>query len=697
MGVERSRLPGELRVSADLVAQRGFATGFRGFDQGEVRKFLEQVADELRRLRDHTVALERALHAAEEQAAHPRLDENILMTALGEETANILRTAKAAAADIKAKAEDNAARVLREAHARAEAVRAEADEVLAKRIEEAERAVAGVREAAEATAERMRAEASETARQVLDQSKHEAKMALDTAHATRDQLLGDLSRKRKVAMVQIEQLRAGRDRLLDAYRTVRRTLDEVTSELQRADAEARAAAEAAGRRAMRADAGLEREPPAEHAAELATGPTPVAEPATAPGATTGADPATAADQPWAATVTRDEAAAATSEEAEPHASGPRTAEPAGISVEGASAVAPGLTTQDEATAAAVPTEAVPGPNPAPAGSAPGSADTDVEVTGGLSIVEAPSALESVRVITADPGEGGPPERVAIGSEHALGQERAATEEESPASESLAGADAGAGEERSVTEPVAATNVDETMLQRRDEAIGPIEADLARKLKRVLQDEQNDLLDRLRNVRGTPTAAEVLPERQVHAARFRDAGRPLLERAAQAGSDFASWSLDGSRSSPAADAQRSGTADIDDLATGLAEAIIDPLRRRLEQAILGDDDPVVLAESLGAAYREWKTQRIEQTAADQVAGAFARGQFAATPEGTRLRWIVDDVDGPCPDCDDNALAGELAKAEPWPTGQHYPPAHVGCRCLVVPAAPDRSEPGPAEKS
>jgi hypothetical protein len=545
--------------------------------------------------------------------------------------------------------------------------------------------VAGVREAAEATAERMRAEASETARQVLDQSKHEAKTALDTAHATRDQMLGDLSRKRKVAMVQIEQLRAGRDRLLDAYRTVRRTLDEVTSELQRADAEARAAAEAAGRRAIRADAGLERVPPPEHAAELATGPTPVAESATAPGPAMGAGPAMAADQVWAATVTRDDAAAATSEEAEPSAAEPPTAAGGGISVEGAAVAEP--STQGDTTDA--PALAGSGPTPAPAAGMPASGDTDIGAAGGLSIVEAPSALESVRVIAAEPGErGGPPESVAMGSEHALDQERVAMEKDSPASEEPAAAAASAGEERSVTEPATAANVDETMLQRRDEAIGPIEADLARKLKRVLQDEQNDLLDRLRNVRGTPTAAEVLPDRQVHAARFRDAGRPLLGRAAQAGSDFASWSLDGSRSSPAADARRSRPADIDDLATGLAEAIIDPLRRRLEQAILGDDDPVVLAESLGAAYREWKTQRIEQTAADQVAGAFARGQFAATPEGTRLRWIVDDVDGPCPDCDDNALAGDLAKAEPWPTGQQHPPAHVGCRCLVVPAAPDR---------
>jgi hypothetical protein len=119
---------------------------------------------------------------------------------------------------------------------------------------------------------------------------------------------------------------------------------------------------------------------------------------------------------------------------------------------------------------------------------------------------------------------------------------------------------------------------------------------------------------------------------------------------------------------------------------LASAVVEPLRRRLEEVLAegAENDPNVLAESIGGAYREWKTQRIEQAAADHVAGAFAAGAFSATSEGARLRWIVDDVDGPCPDCDDNALAGALPKGEAYPTGQAHPPAHPGCRCLLVPA-------------
>jgi len=208
--------------------------------------------------------------------------------------------------------------------------------------------------------------------------------------------------------------------------------------------------------------------------------------------------------------------------------------------------------------------------------------------------------------------------------------------------------------------------------------------LARKLKRALQDEQNDLLDRLRGLRVKPTAQQVLPTIDAHAERFLAAGRPFLEEAAEAGESYAA-SLSGLHRSTA----NAPTPGIDDLAADLAGAVVDPLRRRLEQAFGdggGDDDPAVLVESLGAAYREWKTQRVEHTAADHIAAAFARGVFAATPDGARLRWLVEDANGPCPDCDDNALAGALLKGEPFPTGQRWPPAHAGCRCLLVPESP-----------
>jgi hypothetical protein len=221
--------------------------------------------------------------------------------------------------------------------------------------------------------------------------------------------------------------------------------------------------------------------------------------------------------------------------------------------------------------------------------------------------------------------------------------------------------------------------DEALLQRRDEVAGSIEVSLTRRLKRALQDDQNDLLDRLRGLRTSQKAAAiVLPDRDAHLARFREAGRPFLAEAVTAGVTFTASLLPGLRSSE-------HLGGLEHAAEDLAEAIVEPLRRRLESVLAAGegDDPVVLAEAVGGAYREWKTKRVEVVAADHVAAAFAAGAYAATPSGTPLRWLVEDTDGPCPDCDDNVLAGEQPKGEPFPTGQRHPPAHPGCRCLLVP--------------
>jgi len=224
--------------------------------------------------------------------------------------------------------------------------------------------------------------------------------------------------------------------------------------------------------------------------------------------------------------------------------------------------------------------------------------------------------------------------------------------------------------------------EEAWLQRRDAALADIETSLTRKLKRALQDEQNDLLDRLRSLRGRPNASGLLVTDVEQKQRFSSAASTLVEQAAKEGVTFAVTLL--GEQGVKAPQPRSAT-EFGDLVDSLAESIVDPLRRRLEQTIadFADDEQVVLVEALGAAYREWKTQRIEQIAGDVLTAAFARGTVHATPKAARLRWLADDVTGPCSDCDDNVLEGPLPKSEAFPTGQIHPPAHTGCRCILIP--------------
>ena len=51
----------------------------------------------------------------------------------------------------------------------------------------------------------------------------------------------------------------------------------------------------------------------------------------------------------------------------------------------------------------------------------------------------------------------------------------------------------------------------------------------------------------------------------------------------------------------------------------------------------------------------------------------------------VQWVVDTTGPDCSDAEDNSLAGTITKGEAFTTGHRFPPAHAGCRCLIVPVA------------
>lgn len=212
--------------------------------------------------------------------------------------------------------------------------------------------------------------------------------------------------------------------------------------------------------------------------------------------------------------------------------------------------------------------------------------------------------------------------------------------------------------------------DSDLLDRRDATTDDLERQLARRLKRVLSDEQNEALDLLRRTRGTPTSEQVLPSEADHLERYTSAALEDLTAAERAGAGFFG------------DAPKRA-ADVRDVATEFATEMIRQIRGRLERAFEDGGDENEVGERIRACYREWKTQRIADTARHFVVVAFSRGVAEAGADGSLSRWLVDDGDAPCPDCDDNALAGGVAKGDPFPTGDRCPPAHPGCRCLAVP--------------
>ncbi len=686
-------------LTPELIQAQSFTAGFRGYDQTEVRTFLNRVAAEIRTLRERTTHLESAWHSAEERAARPPvLDEDTLMSAVGEETASILRTARAAAADLKTKAAEEAEKTLTDANARAEEINGEAQGVLARQTKAAEEAAAriveGARSEAAGVLERARIEA-DTIRAKAEQ---ERALTIEGANSTRDRILEDLSRRRRVATVQIEQLRAGRERLIESYAVVRRTLEEAQQELGRADAEARAAADEVGRRLrrehdLRPDDGREFEPEAGAAPGAADTPAPseagsATDPAAGLDQTGGGGPATIAIpavEPDTLAQGTEEVAPTEAQSQHPTSQADTPSAKSEISPGTGSTRGGGRRRGPFGRARGSNVVAVTAEHPAavanavsdPAASGPAAGDAPNGVAAPhLRLVpdETPAAGNTVDEVFARIRAGRSDADTAESSTGGVPSMEAETSEgEMPEGETATTPDARAAGESQMSDG------DEALMQKRESAIVDLEVTLTRKLKRALQDEQNDLLDRLRSLRGEPTASGLLPEHDAQVAHYAEATSPLLEKASAAGAAFAAEVLEVKPASR-------GSVSVGEVANEAARSIVDPLRRRLEEVIAAQagEDQSALVESLGAAYREWKSQRIERIAGDALSGAFSRGTWHAMPEGASMRWIVEDVDGPCPDCDDDALAGVLPRSEVFPTGQHYPPAHSGCRCLLVPS-------------
>jgi hypothetical protein len=233
-------------------------------------------------------------------------------------------------------------------------------------------------------------------------------------------------------------------------------------------------------------------------------------------------------------------------------------------------------------------------------------------------------------------------------------------------------------------PLVASSDPETdgLVAERDDLLDPIIARMARRLKRAMQDDQNLLLHRLRNDSGE-YRQELLSSEDDQRRGLVEASVDFLGDAFDAGETFAHQQLghgDGAVSDPT-EINRSAVGTG---AQELADTVVTLLRRRLlEEDVEGPGPSEEEAtELVSAAYREWRGERIERLVGDHVVGAFSSGVRAASGSAS-LRWIPSGADDACADCEDNALAEAVADGERFPTGHLHPPAHVGCRCLVVP--------------
>ncbi len=618
------------------AGRRTFSTAFRGFDQEEVKAYLEDLAREFRELRDRIAELESELEAERKRPGTepyiPKADVVAITNALGEETARVLRTAQEAADDLRARAEEGATTALKDAHEEAARVRAEADTLLARRTAEAEAAAARTRSEAEEAAAAVRAEAKEEAERTIADAIEQGRDMLSQAQAARERVLSDLARRRKVGLAQLERLRSGREELSATLTTARVDMDRMIAALAEADEEARRVEEALGPLTPRSG-GDEPAPEAAPPAEKAAG--------------------TAENAEGADRAAKDEAAGATPAV---------VTEEVGAPVAGAAAPATDHAGTPAATVAAL------------------AADGDVAVQGegagggasgegpGSPPPRAPYKHDRVpAAVLPDEAVGGVPEpRSNVDALFARIRADRATKEDGPAAEDEAH-EAPARDDHSLEAP--RSDADESFLQRRDALVEAPTASITRAVKRGLADEQNLALERLRTAR-SPTLDAVLDDEAAHLARASRWAAPGLAAAARAGASLAGkpdMALPEEAVSPSV--------------ARLADELVRPLRRRVAAMIA--DGRADLPDRVNGAYREARA-RTDRVIGDAVTEAVSNAFVAASPAGTMVRWVVDDPDGPCADCDDNALAGPTPLGQEFPTGQVAPPAHPGCRCVLAPA-------------
>jgi DivIVA domain-containing protein len=663
--------------SPAAVAEAAFGTARRGFDQQEVRDFLRMVAAELARLQERERFLERELRTAQQQApaaagSTPAIDEETVTRLLGAETARILTIARESAGQIKVRAEEGAARLLREA------------------TDEATRA----REEAEVEAARRRSDAAADADAELAMAKQQGRETVEEARAYRERVLGELARRRELARQQIDQLIHGRDRLVQAFERARLVAADVVAELtplQEPDeyvdltpttgpvpltvkAGQLADQSSIGDQPMPGEVDLDADNPF---VTDATGPIAIDADSEANSGTV--DPATPSAEPESIVEELEDA------ERDDEIDGPEDAVDDGEVVAASeddlvtAASAPVGTSDTAETAETVDTaEAEPQP-----------VDADEAVTAETTGGAAPHPLGSANVLQfpTPPAtdEGIEDDDVtATDVDDLFARLRAgqdAPSSDAPSSDvtssdvdvDAAASEVAAGTGDADDAGVGATGDEDTPFAAREAAIVPLIVAGARKLKRALADEQNEVLDALRRKEPVRTLDVLVPWESAQSERYADAVTPELVAAAEAGASSMGGSgpLDVGPAGVLAPAREV-----------LASDLVVPLRERLLRAVDdADGDNDVIAKKVRGIYREWKTQRIDEHLDDLFRAAYARAAFQAIEPGRRVRWIVDPDGPPSPDCEDNSLEGPVIVGDSFPTGHACPPSHPGCRCLL----------------
>ena len=629
-----------LDFDPERFERQSFELVRRGFEPSAVQRELQRAAAAVRELQRQVESLGGQLRAAQSSDTEP-LEARRVAEALGAEATKVLDAAHAAAVERAERAEREAEAVREEAIAAADAIRAEA---------EAER-------------ERILEEAAREAEAVAEDGRLRGREMVNEAQVVRERMLGDLARKRQTGRAQVEQLRAGRDRLLESLSIAQASLDTAMKDLVESVPEARAAAERAGIRISNEPTPSAEVMEAEIESARLVG-HPLIEGIPEPGV---------ADEP----ASPDPTFVTAEMEALTHVDAALEAESRGVFDQDEA---------DEADAEAESDGADAEPESDGADAEPESDEADAETD-----VADLEAVEDVETVDEDDvespagsgedvdDEADPPEptdadaKVATPADDIfarLRENQASDDENDPGPDEVPPAEPENTAEPAnepdgvsdITDEAGPSDDDESPVVDPDaEVVQRTVSTALRAVKKVLVEEQGILLDGIRQ-HGAGAISSVVEDEDAHADPYESAAEPALVALAEA---------------------LGGTGDSAILDVGCAQlraVALLPVRRRLLEACEASDDADELTDIVRGLYRETRARRLPSAVAAAVTAV--RGAVALATASGQVRWQIDPA-GPCgADCADNALAGAIEAGSPFPTGALHPPTDSSCTCWLV---------------
>jgi hypothetical protein len=589
------------------------------------------VSAEISRQQERITFLERELLNSQQAGTAPQveLNEETITELLGEETARIVQAAREAAGKIKVRSEETATRLVREA------------------TDEAAR----VREDAELEAARVRQDAASDAEAEVLMAKQQGRDMVNEARAYRERVLADVARRRELAREQIEDLMHGRDRIVQVFDRARIATEDVLRELD----------------------DVAEEPSEFVNLAPTTGPIPIIVQADEIEAREAMRPAVSS-APAFVPYDQDEDIAVMAEEVVIDRTA-RIEEVVAIEekvVEEQTPIAPVVELVVEAPVSNV----VPLFARQETTVIVADLDEDLEEDDEDDVNDPPLVIVEQKAKAVVPPADDIFAKLRRSGAESVAKEVATTQvkkvepKKKPAEKKI----------EPVVEEIIETSVEEvataTPFELRDEELAPVIAAMSRKLKRVLADEQNEVLDILRGKLPVKTLDAIVGPKTDHSARMLEALEASLKAAALAGAKSLSNASD-------KDLQKMVASQMAAINEFVIATVVAPLRERLSRSISqAAGDNAELTSLVRLVYREWKNQHVD-TQIDNIAQtSFGRGAFAALTPGAKVCWKVDPNGPACADAEDNSLAGFVNAGEAFPTGHTHAPAHAGCRCALV---------------